>query len=299
MRSETLIRHDLKISTLLRLFPGRIAITWGMTLYETVLLALIPLFIGYAIDGLLAERLGALVNLGLLFVALVVVAVLRRLYDTRVYSTMRVELGKAQAARGAYLPVSTLNAQIGMGRELVEFLEETLPIVITGAMQLTIAVVILYSYSPLLAASAAIAAAMAMCIYALFHRRFYRLNGDLNQQTEKQVGVLERRRARSVAAHFFGLRRAEVRISDTEALLYGFVFLALLALVIFNIWHATTALAVTTGAIFAIVSYSWDFVDGSVTLPATLQSWTRLSEITRRINGERTAVALSDDAAAK
>lgn len=274
----------LTLSSLLRAFPWRISLTWIMTLGETVLTALIPLFIGFAIDGLLSDSLRELVNLGILFAALVALAVIRRVYDTRVYSAIRVEFGRAQTERGGGLPISILNAQVGMGRELVGFLEETLPMVMTGLTQLIIAIVILFTFSPLLAVSAGLAATGSLLVYALFHGRFYRLNSDLNHQTEKQVRILETRKLSFATAHFHRLRRAEVRLSDSEALLYGLIFVLLLALILFNIWHATTALAATTGAIFAIISYSWDFVDGAITLPATLQDWTRLSEIMRRIN---------------
>lgn len=279
--------HELSIRTLLRVFAGRIAITWVMTLAETTLLAFIPLFIGFAIDGLLDDRWQELINLGLLFGALVFVAVIRRVYDTRVYSAIRVKLGAAQTSRGSSMPISALNAQIGMGRELVAFLEETLPLVMTGLTQLIIALIVLFTYSPLLAGSAGVAATASLLVYTLFHRRFFQLNGELNQQTERQVDVLEGRRLRTATAHFLRLRRAEVRISDTEAALYGLIFVLLLGLILFNIRHATTALAATTGAIFAIISYSWDFVDGTITLPATLQDLTRLSEIVGRINPVR------------
>jgi len=278
----TLADRDLTISTLLRVFPWRISLTCILTLGETALLALIPLFIGFAIDGLLSDSLRELVNLAVLFAALVALAVIRRVYDTRVYSAIRVAFGTAQTERGTGLPISTLNAQIGMGRELVEFLEETLPMVLAGLTQLILAIIILFTFSPLLALSAGLAATGSLLIYALFHGRFYRLNSALNYQTEKQVGILEKRRLRFATAHFLRLRRTEVRISDSEALLYGLIFVLLLAGILFNIWHASTALAATTGAIFAIISYSWDFVDGAITLPATLQNWTRLSEIMHR-----------------
>ncbi len=280
----SLSNRDLTISALVTAFPWRISLTWIMTLGETVLIALIPLFIGFAIDGLLSDSLQELMNLGILFAALVALAVVRRIYDTRVYSAIRVDLGIAQTARSENLNLSTLNAQIGMGRELVGFLEETLPMVMTGLTQLIIAIIILFTFSPLLAVSAGLAALGSLVVYAFFHGRFYRLNSDLNHQTEKQVGILAKRKLRITTAHFLRLRRAEVRISDNEALLYGLIFVLLLALIIFNVWHATTALTATTGAIFAIISYSWDFVDGAITLPAVLQNWTRLSEIMRRIN---------------
>ncbi|MEM7054249.1 MAG: hypothetical protein AAF446_06835, partial [Pseudomonadota bacterium] len=52
----------------------------------------------------------------------------------------------------------------------------------------------------------------------------------------------------------------------------------------FNLWFAATELSITVGTIFSIISYSWEFVDSALALPITLQSWSRLSEIMRRLN---------------
>lgn len=276
--------HDLTIGTLLRVFRGRVTLTWAMILGETVLMALIPLFIGFAIDGLLAGGLQELWNLTALMGVLIVVSVLRRVYDTRVYGTIRVEMGKAQTARSPKLAVSALNARLGMGRELVDFLEETLPEAMAACVNLVIAVVILYVFSPTLALAGALAALAMVVIYALFHDRFYRLNGELNQQTERQVSILERREARPTLAHLMRLRRYEVRLSDTEAVLYGAIFVVLLGLILFNLWYAATTLTITVGTIFSIISYSWEFVESALALPVTLQYWSRLSEIMQRLN---------------
>ncbi|MBO6640168.1 MAG: hypothetical protein JJ920_10720 [Roseitalea sp.] len=278
------INRDLTIVTLLRLFAGRISLTWAMILVETSLMALIPLFIGFAIDGLLAQRLEEFRLLAAIMLALIGVAVMRRIYDTRVYGTVRVELGREQAARSADLPVSALNARLGMGRELVDFLEDTLPGAMAAAVQLAIAVIVLYAFAPTLAFAGGAAALGMVLIYALFHRRFFRLNGALNHQTEKQVSVLEQRKARPIAAHLMRLRRQEVRLSDTEAVLYGAIFLVLLGLILFNLWFAATKLVITVGTIFSIISYSWQFVESALALPMTLQYWSRLSEIMRRLN---------------
>ena len=276
--------HDLTIASLLRVFRGRVSLTWAMILGETGLMALIPLFIGFAIDGLLAGAMRELWLLSGLMAALIVVSVVRRVYDTRVYGTVRVELGTAQAERSADLTVSALNARVGMGRELVDFLEHTLPEAMAAAVQLFIAVIVLYAFSPVLALAGGVAAVSMAAIYALFHHRFYRLNGALNQQTEKQVNILEERKVRPTYAHLLRLRRHEVRLSDTEAVLYGAIFVVLLGLILFNLWFATTELTITVGTIFAIISYSWEFVESSLALPVTLQNWSRLSEIMRRLN---------------
>lgn len=279
-----LTNRDLTIGTLLRVFRWRIFLTWTMILAETSLMALIPLFIGFAIDGLLTGAMRELWMLAGIMAALIAVAVIRRLYDTRVYGTIRVEMGKAQAARSAQLPVSSLNARVGMGRELVDFFEHTLPEAMAATVQLTIAVIVLYAFSPVLAFAGGAAALAMVLVYALFHRRFYRVNGALNQQTEKQVSVLEMRKNWPTLAHLLHLRRHEVRLSDTEAVLYGAIFIVLLGLILFNVWFAATKLITTAGTIFSIISYSWEFTESALALPATLQSWSRLSEIMRRLN---------------
>lgn len=274
----------ITIPALLRGFWRRIGLAWVLTLFETALTALVPLFIGFAIDGLLAQNTTALFQLITVMAVLIAISVARRAYDTRVFGTVRVEVGRAQAARAPDQPVSMLNARLSMGREIVDFLEGELPLVMAAVVQLVISMIVLFAFGPMLALAGAVAVVAMLMIYALFHRRFYRLNGHLNQQTERQVGILETRNPRGLLLHLSHLRRVEVRLSDSESILYGAIFIVLLGLVVFNLWYATTTLPITTGTIFSIVSYSWEFVESALALPVTLQGWSRLSEITKRIN---------------
>lgn len=276
--------RPLTIAALLIVYRTRIALTWGIILGETALLALIPLFIGFAIDGLLGGATRELWLLAGIMGGLIVLSVIRRIYDTRVYGTIRVEVGNTQMARASKLPISTLNARLGMGRELVDFLEHILPEAMAAIVHLLISFIILFVFSPTLALASAVAVLGMVAIYTMFHGRFYRLNGQLNQQTEKQVSILEKRTPRPTLAHLMRLRRLEVRISDAEAILYGAIFIILLGLILFNLWFATTLLNVSTGTIFSIVSYSWEFAQSALALPITLQSWSRLSEIMKRLN---------------
>lgn len=284
--------HPLTLGTLFHVFRRRIALTWLIILIETGLVALIPLFIGFAIDGLLAGSDAAFWQLAGMMAALIALAVIRRAYDTRAYGSIRVELGQAQIRRSGEIEVSTLNARIAMGRELVDFLEGTVPEALAGGVQLVLSIGILYAFSPSLALTAATATLAMIAIYAGFHRRFYRLNGALNQQIEKQVRLLERRALRPILAHFLRLRRLEVRLSDAEAFLYGAVFVVLLVMLLCNLKIATSLPETSAGTIFSVVSYSWDFVESALALPVTLQSWTRLSEIMTRINGTKFASQL-------
>ena len=279
-----LTSEPLTIRTLLRKFLRRICFTWLLTLCETALMALIPLLIGFAIDGLLTGDITALAQLAAVLAGLIVISVIRRIYDTRVYGTIRVEFSKALAGRSDGVPVSTLNARLGMGRELVDFLEEEVPALMNSAVQLIISLIVLFAFHPVLSYAALAASILMIALYSCFHGRFYRLNAGYNHQAEKQVGVLQAKSPEAVLCHLRKLRRFEIKLSDTEAYVYGAIFTVLLGFIVFNLWFAATHIETTVGTIFSIISYSWEFVDSALILPVTLQGWSRLSEIMERIN---------------
>ncbi|PID95892.1 MAG: hypothetical protein CSA85_00015 [Alphaproteobacteria bacterium] len=278
------LADHLSIGTLIRTFWGRITITWGLTLIETALFAVLPLMIGQSIDGLLNDNWTPFTQLILILLVLLCVAAGRRIYDTRAYGTMRVELGKAQAERGKDDPVSVINARVSMGREMVDFLEDTAPTSMTALVQVLVSVGILLSFHGNLAISAGGALVLMLTIYGVFSRRFFRLNSALNEVAEGQVHRLEGRDPKAIAKHFLGLRREEVRLSDTESLVYGLIFAVLLTMLAYNLWFAATRLGSTPGQIFSVVAYSQEFLQAAVQLPFALQALTRLSEITERIN---------------
>lgn len=264
-----------------------IAINLLLLVVEIAVMALVPLFIGFAIDGLLAKNTQELQTLVILLLVLVLVSVVRRFYDTRAYGKIRVKVQRQIAERSTQLPTSVLNARLDMARELVDFLEQHVPDVLNALVQFVVSVTVLYFLDSVLAQAAVIAAVLMMLIYAAFHSGFYNLNRALNSQTEKQVTILQKRSSQSLKKHFTRLMRLEIKLSDREAILYGTVFIVLLSMVVFNLWHATSFEQITAGTIFSIVSYSWEFVESAVMLPITLQSLTRLTEITARINTEK------------
>lgn len=274
----------LSIRTLFRVFRFRIVVTWALTILETAMLALFPLLIGRSIDGLLGDDYTTFYQFIGAMAVLMVVATLRRVYDTRAYGSMRVALGGAQADRAGEEAVSVTNARLLMGRELVDFLEKEAPMSITGVIQIFVALVVLFSFHGYLALAAGAAAAAMLGIYGLSARRFFTLNSDLNEQSEAQVSALESRDLSRITAHLVGLRRHEVRLSDTESVVYALIFTALLTMLGFNLWFAATQTNATPGEIFSIVTYSYEFIQMSVILPMALQSLTRLAEITERIN---------------
>lgn len=276
--------EPLTVATILKKFVRPISLTWVLTLCETVLMTLIPLFIGFAIDGLIEGHSISLMQLSGVLAGLIAISVGRRIYDTRVYGTIRVELGAELIGRSGKVPVSGQNARLDMCRELVDFLEDDAPALMSSAVQLIVSLLVLFSFHPTLSYAALGSAVVMSAIYSVFHRRFFRLNADLNHQIEQPAGTLELFSPEKLATYLRKLRSIEIRLSDTEACVYGAIFLVMMGFIIFNLWFAATNLETSVGSIFSIISYSWKFVESALVLPATLQGWSRLSEIMQRIN---------------
>ena len=272
--------------TIFRAFWGRIGATWLVVLVENVLIAFVPLLIGLTIDGLLAGRSDELFYLTGILVALGAIAVGRRMYDTRVYGTVRLHLGLSLHRTSVATDVSKRSARLSMSRELVDFLEEDAPKLITGVIQIGVSLVVLSYYDPRLGiASVAVLVAMLL-LYSLAHGRFYRVNARLNEQHEHQVSTLAHGSKLALFRHLRAMRKHEVAISDTEAWVYGGIFLLQVGFLVHNLQLVATLIDVTAGMIFAIATYSWEYVEAALLLPMALQSWSRLSEITARLNSD-------------
>ena len=278
------LKQPISLITIIQLNLWKVLLTWLMVLVENVMLILLPLFIGFAIDGVLEQDLQPLLMLALCLFALVIVSVVRRFYDTRVYGAIRVKLANLVERNLRGLELSAKDARLTMSRELVDFLEEDLPSLMTAVVQLIATVVILATFDQTLALSMLGAGIGMLIIYGLFHRTFTRLNGEFNDQVEQQVSLLGAAKLSAIRRHFERLKRCEVKLSDTEAIVYGLIFALLFSAVLGNLWLVSYMDSPTPGQVFSIVTYSLEFVETAVLLPITLQTLSRLGEISQRLN---------------
>jgi len=275
----------IDLTYVLKRFAGMIAITWAVVLLENVLIALVPLLVGRTIDGLLAGSLQELGWMVAILVAIGIFAVARRIHDTRAYGSIRLHLGSELHCRNPTLQVSKRSARIDMSRELVDFLEEVVPGLVTAVVQILVSLVILALFDLHLGLSSVLVVMGMLLVYACFHGSFYRFNARLNEQRERQIDVLAAGGRLGVFKHLKALRKHEVSISDAEAILYGSIFLLQIGFIAFNLYEGAGINGITTGQIFSIATYSWAYVEAALMLPIALQGWSRLSEIRSRING--------------
>ncbi|MGR5127969.1 ABC transporter six-transmembrane domain-containing protein [Photobacterium swingsii] len=278
----------ITLSSILTNHKRQVGATWLMVIIENVLMALLPLFIGYSIDSLMtksdAQQTHDVYVLAGLLTGLIAVSIVRRLYDTRIYGGIRIEIGLQTHAQLAQHPVATRNARLDMSRELVDFLEDELPPLLTAAIQLSVSIIILANFNQWLGVSAVAAGCIMLLIYSAFHQHFIRLNAALNTQMERQVKVLTLMPLGALRVHLEKLNSREIHLSDTEAYVYGLIFLVLFGFVITNLLLTTQVTDPSAGELFSIVTYSLEFVEAAILLPITLQTFSRLSEISQRLN---------------
>lgn len=274
----------ITLSSILSKHRYKVGVTWLMVILENVLLALLPLFIGYSIDSLLAGQHHDLIMLSVILTSLIVLSVLRRIYDTRAYGEIRVEIGMQAGSQLRNKPITTRNARLTMSREIVDFLEDDLPPLLTAIIQLFVAIIILSNFNHWLGLAAILTGVTMLLIYSGFHQSFIRLNAKLNTQVERQVNVLSYLPLSGLRIHLNKLKRREIHLSDTEAIVYGLIFLLLFGFVVINLLLTTQLLTPSSGALFSIVTYSLEFVEAAIMLPITLQTLSRLSEINQRLN---------------
>lgn len=275
------------ISPLLKRFAYKIGCTWFLVAVENALLACIPLLIGFAIDALLAGKIDDLLKLAAVFLLLIAISIARRVFDTRAYGSIRIALGLEVDDYHKKELVSIRNARLNMTRELVDFLEEDVPELFTAVIQLSVAIIVLAIIEPALAYSALVLLVFMASIYAGFHKRFYALNNAINNQVEQQVSILNQNCIKGLKQHLWNLRRQEVRLSDTDAILYGLIFVCICLFILCNLSLSSTLIGVTAGTIFSIVSYSWEFSESAIALPMTMQKLSRLKEISQRLNKQQ------------
>ncbi len=274
----------ISLSAILSKHRYKVGVTWLMVIIENVLLALLPLLIGYSMDSLLAGQHHDLITLSIILSSLIVLSVLRRIYDTRAYGGIRVEIGMQAASQLRHQPITTQNARLTMSREIVDFLEEDLPPLLTAVIQLIVAIVVLSNFNYRLGLGAIVTGVLMLLIYSAFHQAFIRLNAKLNTQMERQVNVLSCLPLSGLRIHLDKLKHREINLSDTESIVYGLIFLLLFGFVVINLLLTTQLLTPSAGALFSIVTYSLEFVEAAILLPITLQTLSRLSEINQRLN---------------
>lgn len=281
----------MRLGQIARRFRGRVSVTVGLVILEAIVDLLFPLVIGVAINGLLADELDGLVLLGGLGLAALVVGSVRRFADTRIYAgiyeTIAVELVDRERRNGA--ATSAISARTGLLRELVEFLENSMPESISAIIGTVGILVVIAGLDVAVFVACLLLVVVMAATYLLTGSRNLRLNRGYNDELERQVSVIGRRDVERIGLHFRDLMRWNRKLSDLETWNYAIIWTGVIALLLFAPLRVIEPGQTEYGYAFAAILYVFQFVEGVVALPLYVQQLIRLREISDRLSSTPTA----------
>ena len=274
-------------STILRKYAGRISITFFILVIENLLLLLEPFILGVAINGLTARDWdGVFLFLGL-EVAITVIGVIRRFYDTRAYGGIYREIGN-DISVAAIEKQDDLSPAIGRAdllQEVVDFFENEMPMGFASVFAIVGALVMLFVLSPLVGLVGLGAGVGIGTIFVFSRHRIKFLNKIMNDELEARARIFLNRQREPLAAHFANLVRQKISLSDLEARNFGLSYLFVVVMIAFALYQSVAVEQASIGIVFAVLTYTSQFAQGVLVLPMMYQQYIRTAEITGRISG--------------
>ena len=279
-KSETAI-GSLKERTLPILF------TYSLNFLENLAELAYPWAIGIAINGLIDGKQELILPLAAIWLAHIAVGAFRQAYDTRLFSRLNARMAEltVRHQRDIGSDVSEISARVDMIEELIEFLEEDMPILMAVFVALigSLAFLALYDLESGLVMLALIVP--ILFLNAITGVRAYRNNVALNTQWEKEVAAIADPRPRRWRAHFGRMAMWRIRLSDLDAASWSIAQLLTLVAVIIVLYRAATAQDAMAGDVVAILAYALRIEAGIDEIPSTVQKIGRLIDIRRRVQG--------------
>jgi len=267
-------------------FRWSIAGTYALLMVENLFLVATPFLIGLVIDGLIAGELGPLWVFFCFAGVAVVVSAFRRMFDTRVYGRIFSQIASETVERDtlADRPVSAVAARITFVRDFADFFEIMLPTAVMSLVMLVGSVLMLVFLSfYLFAATLAVALVIALVFY-LNRERIQSGNAAINDESERQVDILETRDPLAFKGHVRTLVSHRVALSDIEARNFAVIFLFTLLLTGLAAVIMIGVERESEGQVFAAITYVIQFSQSVTVLPYAFQQFVRTSEISGRLS---------------
>ena len=276
---------NFSINSLLLRFRWKILFTFALVTLEALTGILFPLLIGIAIDGLLEDSIDGVLYLSIAGVAALIVGSARRFYDTRIYSGIycRITPEMIQNETNKDASVSRISARTGLLTEFVEFLENSMPEMITALISVVgiLAIIATLNIDVFFACLSILG--LIVFIYTITGKFNYKLNTKYNNQLEKQVDVLTARDSIAIKSFYQELMRWNVKLSDLETINYFVIWVGVIAVFIYTPITVIGAGILSYGLVFSIIMYVLNYAGSIVSFPLFIQQVIRLKEISARL----------------
>jgi len=273
------------IAQLIRARRAAVGGTYTLTLLENACTLAYPALTGRAVDDLVERHFKGLVWLVAVWLVHLALSFVRQRVDTRVFMGLYADVAShivaEQQAQGH--GTSKVSARVEMVRDVVGFFEKEVPAMFHNVLAVVGSLAMLFTYDVDAGFIAMAVLAPMFLVNAWYWRRAIRLNRTINNQIEREVDDIESGSPFRVRRHFRLLRRWRVRLSDTESWTWGVTELATIVALVLILVDFTQSPAFTAGAIYAVLAYIYDYLEGLNQVPTVVNSLARLRDVRSRL----------------
>jgi hypothetical protein len=287
-QTRTLASQPGSLWSIFATYRWRILATYGLFSLENLLRLAQPLVLGWAIHDLLHSSMRGLALFLGQHVLYLAIASARRLNDTRCFTRIHADLatGLVLDQRGRAVEISRVAARSALSREIVDFFERDVVLAIY-CLYSVIGALAMLAWADLVLVPRCLALLLPAYLLSLWAgRHSLILNGRLNDEVEREVEIIARARPTEVRGHFDLIRRWRIALSDRDAFSYGaletLIFVAMAAALV----RTCARPGVDAGTIFAVLGYVLMYVSGIANVPLLVQQFSRLRDISRRMQVE-------------
>ncbi|MEM6804475.1 MAG: ABC transporter six-transmembrane domain-containing protein [Bacteroidota bacterium] len=273
----------MNIKLIFKQYRLKFCFTLFLIFIEALLAILFPLFIGYAIDGALNKSHYGAIQLGALGLAALIVGVGRRVFDSRFYAEVYQSMGEHTLSKMQDHLASKKSARLGMIRELVEFMENSLAELISTIIGLIGVIGIIASLHLHVFYGSLIVMAIVFLIYWITRAKTIRLNKSSNDEFEKQVDIISSNEQEKLHLHLRMMMNWNIKLSDLEAINFSISWLVLITFLVAAIIMSVSSGMMKYGALFSLIMYVFQYMENVINLPLFYQNYLRLQEIRGRL----------------
>ena len=281
----TLQSTQISLSALLSRFRRKVSFTLFLVLADSVLGLLFPLFIGFAINGLIEDSFDGILALGGLGLLSLLVGSGRRYYDTRAYADIYVTISEEMVTREQEREssVSKTAGRASLVTEFVEFLENSMPVIVTSVIGVFGVLVIIANLNWQVFWACIALFVLMVVIYLVSGKKNLVYNEEYNNEIERRVDVLSSQAPKAIRKHFKSVMHWNIRLSDLETLNYAVLWLGIIALLVYAPVVVVDSGVANYGLVFSILMYVFQYIESLATLPLFIQQMIRLQEISTRL----------------
>jgi ABC-type multidrug transport system fused ATPase/permease subunit len=209
----------------------------------------------------------------------------RQRFDTRVfmglYAAIATHIAVSQQDQGH--GTSKVSARVEMVRDVVDFFEHEVPAIVHNLLAIVGSLGMLFVYD-VDAGWIAMAVLLPMgLINGWYWQKALRLNRGINNQIEREVDAINAGRRFAIDRHFRLLRRWKVKLSDTESWTWAVTELATMAALVVILMDFTRSPNFTAGAVYAVLAYVYDYLEGLNDVPTVVNNLARLRDVRSRL----------------